>query len=67
MGTAPVAQQYRYEHPLLRVLICEQCLNFYSSGDFQRDDDGSELYCRWCGQGGQVFCCASCPFVFCKV
>ncbi|XP_044736725.1 uncharacterized protein LOC123298697 [Chrysoperla carnea] len=66
MGTAPIAHIHRYEHPLLKVLICEQCFNFYSSGDFEKDADGSELYCRWCGQGGQVYCCAKCPFVFCK-
>lgn len=66
LGSAPSNQQNRYIHPLLNVLICKDCFDFYGSGDFDKDEDGSELYCRWCGQGGKVLCCAQCPFVFCQ-
>ncbi|XP_044749869.1 transcription initiation factor TFIID subunit 3-like isoform X2 [Coccinella septempunctata] len=66
LGSALAGQTNRFVHPLLKVLICKECYHFYTSGEFEKDEDGSELYCRWCGQGGQVLCCTMCEFVFCK-
>ncbi|CAH1155283.1 unnamed protein product [Phaedon cochleariae] len=56
-----------FVHPLLFVLVCKECFDYYSKGSFETDDDGSEEFCRWCGQGGGVLCCNVCPMVFCKM
>lgn len=53
-------------HPFLETLLCEKCFSFYGDGDFSVDEDGSDKYCRWCGQGGTLFLCSKCSSGFCK-
>ncbi|KAG8234942.1 hypothetical protein J437_LFUL015510 [Ladona fulva] len=53
-------------HPILQVLFCKDCRGFYGDGDFPLDEDNSDTYCRWCAQGGNLYCCSSCNFVFCR-
>ncbi|XP_023025222.2 uncharacterized protein isoform X1 [Leptinotarsa decemlineata] len=67
LGSAIKNMDKVFVHPLLKVIVCNECFDYYSSGCFEKDEDGSELFCRWCGQGGKVICCSSCPMVFCKL
>ncbi|ESN95396.1 hypothetical protein HELRODRAFT_179468 [Helobdella robusta] len=53
-------------HPVLNVLICRKCFKWYTSGDIEKGEDGVDLQCRWCGDGGDLFCCNTCTNVFCK-
>ena len=53
-------------HPALGVVICKSCLNFYGDGEWKKDDDGCDEFCRWCAQGGDILLCDKCPNSFCK-
>jgi len=54
-------------HPVLGVPICRNCKHFYEEGDWEKDEEGSDVYCRWCGNGGEVLGCDKCKeHVFCK-
>ena len=52
-------------HPWLGVLICQKCVVFINSGDYVIEE-GKEIFCRWCGDGGEIANCGSCEKSFCK-
>lgn len=53
-------------HPSLEVIICKDCLDFYGDGLYKTDKNGDDVYCRWCAQGGTIYCCSKCSVAFCK-
>ena len=53
-------------HPVLGVAVCKQCRAFYYAGDWTRDEDGYDEFCRWCANGGDLLCCDTCTRAFCK-
>lgn len=65
IGACPQNSKNMVCHRALKVLICRKCANFYGQGDFPQDE-GSDEFCRWCGEGGEVFLCNSCSNVFCQ-
>ena len=53
-------------HPYLKTGVCRQCHEFYHSDTFQIDDEGSEIFCIWCGEGGKLSYCDKCEKAFCS-
>merc|ERR1711892_1374612 len=57
-------------HPELGVAVCRSCRYFYegdgNEDEWEKDEEGSDVYCRWCAQGGEVLGCDKCSKVFCK-
>ena len=53
-------------HPILKTVICRQCHEFYHSDVFELDEEGSEIYCVWCGEGGELIYCEKCEKAYCS-
>lgn len=52
-------------HPLLAVPVCVGCLAMCQGAFDLSPDDGKEVYCRWCGDGGEVLSCSTCVKSWC--
>lgn len=67
LGCAPwFTERKMRNHKIFNVAVCRKCFEFFGDINFPIED-GSEIYCCWCGEGGEVFCCSKCPKVVCKV
>lgn len=57
---------YARSHPHLKVLVCKTCYCYYQCVPIERDDNGTDNQCLWCGEGGSLLCCDNCPHAFCS-
>jgi len=49
-----------YEHPKLHVVICKKCYKKVTHEEMtEKDDEGFDVYCAWCGDGGALINCES--------
>jgi hypothetical protein len=51
-------------HPILPISVCLTCERKLCSNETEHS---SGEVCAFCGEGGQLFCCDSCPLAFCDV
>ncbi|KAL2714571.1 transcriptional regulator ATRX-like [Vespula squamosa] len=65
IGSAPAQAHNMLEHPVLRTLLCTKCKEFYGDGTFEQGDDATDMFCRWCANGGNLYCCSYCSNTFC--
>ncbi|XP_071648547.1 uncharacterized protein [Temnothorax longispinosus] len=65
IGSAPAQAHNMFEHPVLRTLLCASCREFYGDGSFEQGDDATDMFCRWCANGGNLYCCSYCSNTFC--
>ncbi|XP_003424208.1 uncharacterized protein LOC100679538 isoform X1 [Nasonia vitripennis] len=66
IGSAPAEKHNMTEHPVLRTLLCAKCREFYGDGTFEQGDDATDMFCRWCANGGNLYCCSYCSNTFCS-
>ncbi|KMQ98496.1 transcriptional regulator atrx [Lasius niger] len=65
IGSAPAQINNMFQHPVLRTLLCANCREFYGDGTFEQGDDATDMFCRWCANGGNLYCCSYCSNTFC--
>ncbi|KAG9133368.1 hypothetical protein Leryth_025042 [Lithospermum erythrorhizon] len=55
-----------HRHPLLKVIICIDCIKILESKNQSLDNDCLECYCGWCGRSSDLINCTSCNTLFCS-
>ncbi|XP_046423626.1 uncharacterized protein LOC124181277 [Neodiprion fabricii] len=66
IGSAPASACNMYAHPVLRTLLCAACREFYGDGNFEQGEDATDMFCRWCANGGNLYCCSYCSNTICN-
>jgi hypothetical protein len=41
------APQGVFRHPILGVVVCKQCRLYYKDGNWQQDEEGYDVFCRF--------------------
>lgn len=54
-----------HSHPLLRVVICQDCKCLVEQKMHSKDLGSMEGYCAWCGGTQNLLTCMSCKTLFC--
>lgn len=54
-----------HTHPLLKVIICQDCKCSIEAKMQEKDHDCLECCCRWCGGSKELVSCKSCDALFC--
>jgi len=62
----PKIRKSLYAHPILKVVLCRTCFGYYGRGEFTKDINGTDEFCRWCADGGVLLMCDNCENAFCR-
>ncbi|KAM7532167.1 hypothetical protein LguiB_035577 [Lonicera macranthoides] len=54
-----------HPHPLIEVIVCQDCKKIMEEKMEGKDPDCLECYCGWCGQNSDLVSCRSCKTLFC--
>lgn len=54
-----------HPHPILNVIVCQDCKCLLEKKMHVKDADCSECYCVWCGRSSDLVSCKSCKTLFC--
>eukprot|EP00808_Paulinella_micropora_P003957 g24144.t1 len=53
-------------HPTFKVPLCRKCMKDYNEMSWEVDEDGMEIWCKWCLDGGNLVGCSCCTTAICE-
>ena len=57
---------YHFRKYLLKHKLLQTCFGYYGRGEFTKDINGTDEFCRWCADGGVLLMCDNCENAFCR-